>query len=257
LHSKDIDILYLMQRFFGAGHVTLHGNAAMYQVVKLSDLAFIIEHFENYPLKTKKYGDFLLFKQAFYIVKIKEHLTKEGLTKLVAIRATLNKGLPERLSVAFTNVTPVPRPQMNKTNLDSNTLGIKPWLAGFVTGEGCFFIKVSKSSTHKLGKSVSLYLLISQHKIDSDLLKSFTQILGCGTYSIKKDSDIGTFLVTGFNNILDKVIPIFDENPILGIKAKDFEDFKEASVLIKNKAHLTPEGLDKILLIKSRMNTKR
>jgi hypothetical protein len=115
-----------MQRFFGAGHVTLHGNAAMYQVVKLSDLAFIIEHFDNYPLKTKKYGDFLLFKQAFYIVKIKEHLTKEGLTKLVAIRATLNKGLPERLSVAFTNVTPVPRPQMNKTNLDSNTLGIKP-----------------------------------------------------------------------------------------------------------------------------------
>jgi hypothetical protein len=63
--------------------------------------------------------------------------------------------------------------------------------------------------------------------------------------------------VTGFNNILDKVIPIFDENPILGIKAKDFEDFKEASVLIKNKAHLTPEGLDKIILIKSRMNTKR
>lgn len=63
--------------------------------------------------------------------------------------------------------------------------------------------------------------------------------------------------MTGFNNILDKVIPIFDENPILGIKAKDFEYFKEASVLIKNKAHLTPEGLDKILLIKSRMNTKR
>lgn len=63
--------------------------------------------------------------------------------------------------------------------------------------------------------------------------------------------------MTGFNNILDKVIPIFDENPILGIKAKDFEDFKEASILIKNKAHLTPEGLDKILLIKSRMNTKR
>jgi hypothetical protein len=73
-----------------------------------------------------------------------------------------------------------------------------------------FFIKVSKSSTHKLGKSVSLNLLINQHKIDSDLLKSFTQILGCGTYStfallakakVKKDSEVGTFLVTGFNNL--------------------------------------------------------
>lgn len=51
MHSKDSALLELMQRFFGVGHVTLHGNAAMYQVVKLSDLAFIIEHFDNYPHK--------------------------------------------------------------------------------------------------------------------------------------------------------------------------------------------------------------
>jgi len=246
-----------MQRFFGGGHVTLHGNAAMYQVVKLNDLAFVIKHFNSYPLKTKKFEDFLLFKQAFYLVSIKEHLTKEGLAKLVNIRATLNKGLPERLSVAFTNVIPVPRPQRPKINLDSNSSEIKSWLAGFVSGEGCFFIKVSKSSTHKLGKSVSLNFLITQHKIDSDLLESFSQILGCGSYSIKKGSDIGTFLVTGFDNILNKVIPLFEEYPILGVKARDFEDFKEASILIKSKVHLTGEGLNKILLIKSRMNTKR
>lgn len=102
-----------MQRFFGRGHVMLHGDAALYQVVKLSDLAFIIEHFDNYPLKTQKYGDFILFKQAFHIVKIKEHLTKEGLSRLINIRATLNKGLPPRLSGGvFTNVIPVPRPEI-------------------------------------------------------------------------------------------------------------------------------------------------
>jgi len=60
--------------------------------------------------------------------------------------------------------------------------------------------------------------------------------------------------VSNFNNIIDKVIPFFEEYPILGVKAKDFEDFKEASILIKSKAHLTKVGLDKILLIKSRMN---
>lgn len=54
----------------------------MYQVVRLSDLACIIEHFSNYPLKTKKFADFLLFKKAFDIVKTKEHLTKEGLINL-------------------------------------------------------------------------------------------------------------------------------------------------------------------------------
>jgi len=77
-------------------------------------------------LKTKKYADYLLFKQAFYIVKVKEHLTKVGLTKLVNIRASLNKGLTERLSVAFTNVIPVPRPPTPKFNVDYNTPGIKP-----------------------------------------------------------------------------------------------------------------------------------
>lgn len=257
LHSKDINILYLMQRFFGVGHVTLHGDKAMYQVVKLSDLAVIIKHFNNYPLKTKKYGDFLLFEQAFFIIDIKEHLTREGLAKLINIRATLNKGLPERLSVAFSNFVPVPRPQIPNTNLDSNTVGIKHWFAGFVSGEGCFFIKISKSNTHKLGKSVALHFLVIQHKIDSKLLESFSQILGCGSYSIKESTGVGTFLVSGINDILNKVIPLFEEYPILGVKAKDFEDFKSASILIKSKAHLTQEGLDKILLIKAKMNTKR
>jgi hypothetical protein len=63
--------------------------------------------------------------------------------------------------------------------------------------------------------------------------------------------------VRGFNNIDDKIIPFIEEYPVIGVKAKDFEDFKEASILIKSKAHLTKEGLDKILLIKSRMNFKR
>lgn len=50
---------------------------------------------------------------------------------------------------------------------------------------------------------------------------------------------------------------MFESYPILGVKAKDFDDFKEASILIKSKAHLTEKGLDQIVSIKSRMNTKR
>lgn len=180
-----------------------------------------------------------------------------GLTKLINIRATLNKGLPERLNDAFTNVIPVPRPVIPITDLDNNTPGVKHWLAGFASGEGCFFIKVCKSKTHKLGRSVAFNFLINQDKIDSQLLESFTQILGCGNYSVWEKTGVGTFTVSGFNNIIEKVIPFFEEYPIIGVKAKDFEDFKEASILIKSKAHLTQKGLDKILLIKSRMNTKR
>ncbi len=229
----------------------------MYQVVRLSDLACIIEHFSTYPLKTKKFADFLLFKKGFDIVKIKEHLTKEGLINLINIRASLNKGLPERLKSAFSNVIPVARPEVPKAILDSNNPNIKHWIAGFVSGEGCFIIKTSKSKTHKLGTSVTLNFLVFQNIRDAYLLESFSQVFGCGSFSIKEKTAIGTFAVTNFNNIVDNIIPFFEEYPILGAKAEEFKDFKEASVLIQSKAHLTKEGLDKILLIKSRMNFSR
>lgn len=257
MHSKDIDSLYLIQRFFGVGNVTLHGNSAMYQVVRLSDLACVIEHFKNYPLKTQKHADFLLFIKAFEVINNKQHLTEKGLINLISIRASINKGLPERLKAAFTNIIPVAKPPVPIANLEPNTPDIKHWVAGFVSGEGCFTIKVSKSKTHKLGYSVALYFLVVQNVRDAYLLKSFAHVFGCGSFSIKEKSGIGTFAVSNFNDILEKIIPFFVEYPILGIKSKDFEDFKEASLLIKSKAHLTKQGLDEILLIKLKMNFER
>nr|YP_009262082.1 LAGLIDADG endonuclease [Chrysoporthe deuterocubensis]AMX22157.1 LAGLIDADG endonuclease [Chrysoporthe deuterocubensis] len=257
LHSKDLDLLYLIQRFFCVGNVTLHGDAAVYQVTKLSDLACIIEHFNNYPLKTQKYADFLLFKQAFDVIYSKEHLTKDGLIKLISLRACLNKGLPERLEVAFPNITPVLRPLVPKTTLESNKSEFNYWMAGFVTGEGCFFVKTSKSKTHKLGISVTLNFIIVQNIRDAFLMESFVDFFGCGSFSIAEKSGIARFTVSNFSKIVDVIIPIFEEYPVLGEKAKDFKDFKEVSVLIKSKAHLNSEGLNKILLIKSNMNFKR
>jgi hypothetical protein len=39
-----------------------------------------------------------------------EHLTKEGLRKIVAIKASMNRGIPDELKKAFPNTIPVPRP---------------------------------------------------------------------------------------------------------------------------------------------------
>jgi hypothetical protein len=86
----------------------------MFQVTKLGDLVFIIDHFNLYPLKTQKYADFLLFKKAFDIIIEKKHLTIEGLQELISIRASLNKGLSERLKLAFPNIKPVVRPKNPK-----------------------------------------------------------------------------------------------------------------------------------------------
>jgi len=48
-------------------------------------------------------------KRSFFICKNKEHLTIEGIIKLVAIKASINWGLPDKLGAAFSNVLPVKR----------------------------------------------------------------------------------------------------------------------------------------------------
>jgi len=47
---------------------------------------------------------------AVEVIANKEHLTLEGLRKIVAIRASINKGLTPKLNESFLHIVPVPRP---------------------------------------------------------------------------------------------------------------------------------------------------
>ena len=85
-------------------------GTCVYSIRKLQDISILIDHFDKYPLKTKKFADYLLFKSAYEIIKEKEHLTLEGLHKLLSVKAAMNKGLSETLKDAFPNITPVERP---------------------------------------------------------------------------------------------------------------------------------------------------
>jgi hypothetical protein len=46
-------------------------------------------------------------------------------------------------------------------------------MAGFVSGEGCFYVGVKKSSNYKIGYQVVLEFSVSQHRRDEQLLKGF------------------------------------------------------------------------------------
>jgi hypothetical protein len=78
----------------------------------------IIPHFIKYPLITQKHVDFLLFKQVVELMNRKEHQTKEGLGKIVNIRASseglnlvrklltplLNKAFPTKTESSFSTI---------------------------------------------------------------------------------------------------------------------------------------------------------
>ena len=71
-------LLNQIRDYFGAGTVTSTTDARLrFEYIK--ELEAVINHFNKYPLITKKFEDYKLFKQDFYLVKNKKHLTEKGL----------------------------------------------------------------------------------------------------------------------------------------------------------------------------------
>ena len=252
LHLKDKALLEGIQTTLGGvGNIAIADNKVSLKIY-YRDLAILLDHLNNYPLITKKQADFKLFKEALDLMSRQEHLTPEGLLKIVNIKASMNKGLSEELQDTFPNVVPVLRPIVDTPSIrDPN------WLAGFVSGEGCFSIHVAKSASNKAGIRAWSRFQVTQHNRDEELMKILEIYLNCGRYYPKSNSEAGDFVVSKLLDITDKIIPFFEKYPILGEKDLDFKDFCKASELIKNKAHLTDSGLNQINKIKAGMNRGR
>jgi hypothetical protein len=54
-------------------------------------------------------------------------------------------------------------------------------MAGFVSGEGCFFVKINKGR-NKSRVGVQIVFQVSQHIKDKELMKSFINYFYCGNY---------------------------------------------------------------------------
>jgi len=142
IHKKDLSLLKEIQNYFGVGSISKQSEFTyQYRVQSIKDMITIINHFDNYPLLSEKQIDYQLIKKAFNLIYNKEHLTNEGLRKIVALKACLKTGLSSELSYAFSDAILIDRPLVE--NLVQN---IDPyWFAGFTSGEGCFYIKIFKS----------------------------------------------------------------------------------------------------------------
>jgi LAGLIDADG endonuclease len=255
LHNRDLSLLLQLQQNLG-GIGSIHINSTLNKV-NLSvdskkDLTILIHHLENYPLLTQKGADFILFKEAVKLMIIKDHLSIEGLKKIINIKASMNLGLSDFLKSEFNEINPVERPEIQTDNIpDSN------WVAGFATGEGNFDVRITRQSTNNIGYRVQLRFRISQHDRDTKLMEHVMKYLGTG--KIYKYSSKSAIVLTIFNfsDITNLILPFFEQNPILGMKFCDYLDWCKIAKFMKEGKHLTLEGLNKIRLIQSGMNTGR
>nr|QCW06885.1 hypothetical protein [Drechslerella brochopaga] len=244
----------LKNYFGGAGNIWKNGeNTFKYKIESLELISnIIIPHFDKYPLVTQKLGDYLLFKTVVNMMKNKEHLTDQGVKKIVAIKASVNNGLSDDLKQAFSEIKPVSRPIVKNKKVPHGQ-----WMAGFSSGEGCFKVVVAKTPNNKLKVRVLIALQITQHTRDEELMTSFITYFGCG--KIEKDfrGPKLYYSVYKFAENYEIIIPFFKKYNILGVKSEDFADWCKVAELIKTKDHLTSSGLEKIREIKSVMNKGR
>jgi hypothetical protein len=172
------------------------------------------------------------------------------------------------------------------------------WVSGFISGDGSFQIVLRNSNNQvfaRLGihlhvrelevlKGLATYFKL--YNIDSSSLscspvafakwkangekpipqrdkakvtehakKITISAVGLGSDRLEKSVNLQ---ITKFADIVNIIIPFFNQYPIVGMKSLDFKDFKRVCDIIKTKDHLTSSSVfNQILKIKSGMNQNR
>jgi len=153
----------------------------------------------------------------------------------------------------------------------------KDYILGFIEGEGCFNIGISKyidrkpRKTNKKNHIKNPYLFrvnptfkITQAKDDGfDVLKEIREALGFGHFQIQKrtlkegnERDVVHYYAQGLNECL-KIKNYFEELKFHTSKGKSFEKWCQCLKLIQEKKHLTKQGIFELCDIRDTMNYRK
>jgi len=117
-------------------------------------------------------------------------------------------------------------------------------------GDGWFSIYIKIDPVRPLLKIVVAFHII-QSTDCKKLLNAFKFTFG-EKGVIAPDSAARTayvYKLEGIKNCLQYIIPLFDQYELPSTKQKQYSIFREVVFLLKDKKHLTPEGLDAILVL--------
>lgn len=93
-HKRDLELLSELKVFFGCGVVrTNNGDRWAYRVRGIKDLNdIIIPFFSQHQLRSRKRLDFELFKQILELVKLGDHLKRDGIDQIRFLASQMNRG---------------------------------------------------------------------------------------------------------------------------------------------------------------------
>ena len=151
----------------------------------------------------------------------------------------------------------------NQIRADNQQGRLDPWwIVGFVDGEGCFSISIFKNVTSKSGFQVFPEFVVTQGAKSLTVLKELQSFFNCGKIYENRRADnhrenLYRYCVRSLSDIQEKIIPFFEEYSLLTAKQQDFLAFCQVIQLMKNRSHLTTDGLQNIRDIAATTNRRK
>ena len=125
-------------------------------------------------------------------------------------------------------------------------MDLSAYFAGFVDGEGCFTVSFSPRSTLLIGWEVRPSFSVSQNADRSEVLLLMQQHFGCGSIRPDRSDKTLKYEVRRLDDLVGRIIPFFEANPLISSKQRDFERFANVCRLVRERAHRTQPGLREI-----------
>lgn len=126
------------------------------------------------------------------------------------------------------------------------------WFVGFTDGEGNFNITYLKERN-----SFNFQFRITLHIDDIAVLYFIQKTLNVGNVYIENTKSSAVFSISNISHFKEIIFPIFDQFNLNSVKYLNYLAFKEILYLYNSKTHLSNNGLNKMLSIRSSMNSFR
>jgi hypothetical protein len=259
LHKDDRKALECIKSTLGCGRLNTERDVLVFTISQLSEIeTILIPLFDEFPLNSTKYLDYLDFKKAFFLFKNR----KSSSISLQDLYSSIIK-LKDSMNDKRTNFV---LPESHSIRITGN------YLVGILEGDGSFYLSKQEEARLRMTVRVSLItttvnrpvlekirdFILSLLDEYSYMLGSTTKLVSINDKKVQKNCKPVTILeIYQIDFICNILIPYLDNIEFRTKKSKDYLDFKTLAFLIFEGKYLTEKGKNLIIKFGDTMNNNR
>lgn len=132
------------------------------------------------------------------------------------------------------------------------------YVVGFVDGEGSFHVAIYKDPLMTTGIKLIPEFHVSQRKTSRSVLDQLVEAFVCGyvkaNHATNPNDQTYVYVVRDRHDLLTKIIPFFEKNPLKTEKQSDFLCFAEIVRRMDQGEHRDKDRLSELLRLAYKMN---